>query len=683
MNSVIGALRVILGLDSAAFEQGARGAEARMGQLGKNLQSFGNKMTGFITAPLALAGTAVTAALSGMADDINGLQNSARLAGAGFEEFQKLAFAAKSVGIQSDKLGDIYKDVNDKVGDFLQNGGGEMADFFKNIAPKVGLTAEAFRNLSGPAALQLYYNGLQKAGLSQAEMTFYMEAIGDEASALIPLLANNGAEMGRLGERASELGAVFSNETGEQASKFNTAMTELGASLRGLGVVIANSGLIEWVTLAVQKIRDVTAIMSQTNPEIVKWGVVVGGVAAVLGPMTIALGLAVSAIAAIGVPVVAAVAAGTALAAAAVAIYTNWERIKASFPLVGQAVETTLSVMKVSFTGLVENARLMATGVAQLLTGDFAGAWTSAQALVHNFWQTLGSIADTILPGFTARLSEISQEAMQVAGELVQAFVNLPAQMLEIGGQIIDGLWQGIKAKWDEVKANVTGLANSIADWFRTPLDIHSPSRVMHEIGVNVMQGLNNGMTSMQGKAVGVASDTASQIKGTFDGIQGVGSGLGSGIESAFSGVGSSIADAIKGTKEWRDVALDALRSVANNLFSGMGSKGGGGFGGIFTGLLSGLFGFANGGEFRVGGAGGIDSQLVAFKASPNETVSITKPGQGRAGGSMVFAPVIHAPGADQAALARVSRRLDDMYDNFGKMVDGRQKTSNTRGVRG
>ena len=33
-------------------------------------------------------------------------------------------------------------------------------DFFENIAPKVGVTAEMFRNLSGPEALQLYYNSI-------------------------------------------------------------------------------------------------------------------------------------------------------------------------------------------------------------------------------------------------------------------------------------------------------------------------------------------------------------------------------------------------------------------------------------------------------------------------------------------------------------------------------------------
>lgn len=41
--------------------------------------------------------------------------------------------------------------------------------------------------------------------------------------------------------------------------------------------------------------------------------------------------------------------------------------------------------------------------------------------------------------------------------------------------------------------------------------------------------------------------------------------------------------------------------------------------------------GFQNGGDFRVGGAGGTDSQLVAFRASPNETVSVRTPGQERA----------------------------------------------------
>ena len=49
----------------------------------------------------------------------------------------------------------------------------------------------------------------------------------------------------------------------------------------------------------------------------------------------------------------------------------------------------------------------------------------------------------------------------------------------------------------------------------------------------------------------------------------------------------------------------------------------------ILGSILGNLIGFADGGSFNVGGAGGVDSQMVAFKASPNERVHITKPGQG------------------------------------------------------
>lgn len=47
------------------------------------------------------------------------------------------------------------------------------------------------------------------------------------------------------------------------------------------------------------------------------------------------------------------------------------------------------------------------------------------------------------------------------------------------------------------------------------------------------------------------------------------------------------------------------------------------------------LFGFAHGGSFEVGGNGGTDSQLVAFRATPGETVEVRTPvQQSRAGGS-------------------------------------------------
>lgn len=167
------------------------------------------------------------------------MERMAQLGGATAEEFQRWAYASRSVGIEQDKLGDIFKDVQDKIGDFLQTGGGPMADFFENIAPKVGVTAEQFRNLSGPAALQLYVSSLQQANLSQSEMTFYMEAIANDATLLLPLLANNGQAFSDLAKEADDLGLVLSNEAAAGAREFEQGMVTLGAVSSNTGQQIA------------------------------------------------------------------------------------------------------------------------------------------------------------------------------------------------------------------------------------------------------------------------------------------------------------------------------------------------------------------------------------------------------------------------------------------------------------
>lgn len=144
----------------------------------------------------------------------------AELSGAAAGDFQSWAYAARTVGIEQDKLGDIFKDVQDKVGDFLQTGGGELANFFDNVAPKVGVTAEQFRNLSGPDALQLYVSSLEKANLTQSEMTFYLEAIANDATLLLPLLLQNGEGYKALAAEAEKLGLVLSEQDAASAKEF-------------------------------------------------------------------------------------------------------------------------------------------------------------------------------------------------------------------------------------------------------------------------------------------------------------------------------------------------------------------------------------------------------------------------------------------------------------------------------
>src|SRR5690606_20447537 len=109
-----------------------------------------------------------------------------------------------------------------------------MKDFFEQIAPRVGLTADAFRKLSGPQALQLYYDSLQQAGASQQDMTFYMEALASDATALIPLLRDNGKAIKDMSAEAQQLGIVLSDIEVGQLVAADAAFAKLDKTMEAI-----------------------------------------------------------------------------------------------------------------------------------------------------------------------------------------------------------------------------------------------------------------------------------------------------------------------------------------------------------------------------------------------------------------------------------------------------------------
>lgn len=166
-------------------------------------------------------------------------ERMATLSGASSEAFQRMAAGANVVGISHEKLADILKDVQDKIGDYVQTGGGAMADFFDNIAKRTGVTAEQMRKLSGPDALGLYFKSLERANLSQSEMTFYMEAIASDSSMLIPLLRNNSAGFRQWGDAAYAAGAIIDGKTTKATLRLREITQEADLAMMGLKVSVA------------------------------------------------------------------------------------------------------------------------------------------------------------------------------------------------------------------------------------------------------------------------------------------------------------------------------------------------------------------------------------------------------------------------------------------------------------
>src|SRR5699024_9925242 len=122
----------------------------------------------------------------------------------------KQGFAAAKVGLELQDYAMVMVDVQDRVGEFLSTGGGPLADFFKQVAPRVGVTADAFRDLSGPQALQKFVDVLEQSGANQATVSHYLQVMSTDAIRLLPLLKDNGEAMEELKDRAEELGIVLS-----------------------------------------------------------------------------------------------------------------------------------------------------------------------------------------------------------------------------------------------------------------------------------------------------------------------------------------------------------------------------------------------------------------------------------------------------------------------------------------
>ncbi|HBP6823649.1 TPA: phage tail tape measure protein [Pseudomonas aeruginosa] len=253
----LGTLTLDLIAKVGGFVAGMDAAERRSEKWRKEVEKNAAKVGAAIGAATAAGITALAALTVSTVRNANEISNLASVANASTTEFQKYAAGAKLAGIEQEKLADIFKDVNDKVGDFLNTGGGALADFFENVAPKVGVTADQFRNLSGPQALGLYVSSLEKAKVSQSDMTFYLEAIASDATALLPLLRNNAEGFKTFGDAAQAAGAILDEKTIKSASELQAATWLVEQSTTGLKNQLT-SALIPVLSDFATKLLDVS-----------------------------------------------------------------------------------------------------------------------------------------------------------------------------------------------------------------------------------------------------------------------------------------------------------------------------------------------------------------------------------------------------------------------------------------
>lgn len=111
---------------------------------------------------------------------------------------------------------------------------------------------------------------------------------------------------------------------------------------------------------------------------------------------------------------------------------------------------------------------------------------------------------------------EIVKAVPQIITGIVKAFGSLMYKIVEIGGNIVKGLWDGITGLaswlWDKVSGWISGIWDGICDFF----GIHSPSREMAWVGEMLVKGLAGSIDDNGDEAVKAAEGMADDINGVM-----------------------------------------------------------------------------------------------------------------------------------------------------------------------
>lgn len=117
------------------------------------------------------------------------------------------------------------------------------------------------------------------------------------------------------------------------------------------------------------------------------------------------------------------------------------------------------------------------------------------------------SIMSRIGPWFTETLGKIGG----FVANIISKIASLPGKVLDIGKNLVSGLWKGISEKLNWLKDRIESFGKTIVNKVKSVFSVHSPSKVFAEIGGFLAEGLGVGFESEIGD---VEADMAKSMNG-------------------------------------------------------------------------------------------------------------------------------------------------------------------------
>lgn len=140
----------------------------------------------------------------------------------------------------------------------------------------------------------------------------------------------------------------------------------------------------------------------------------------------------------------------------------------------------------------------------------------------------------SLVKGLAQNLPELLRGTLALVDAIISAFLDSLPDIIEVGKDIVRGLWEGIKAMASWIGEKVSGFVGGLVDGVKGVLGIHSPSRVFAGIGQNMALGLGQGFErQMQSVTAGIQDAIPTP---TVDTVYNAAAGLVNGLAAQSAG---------------------------------------------------------------------------------------------------------------------------------------------------
>lgn len=205
------------------------------------------------------------------------------------------------------------------------------------------------------------------------------------------------------------------------------------------------------------------------------------------------------------------------IAGAAYLIYRNWDKIGPYFQKVWDKVKSVFTTTFHVINGLfikfpILNYIFPIVGAILFLIRNWHNivpavkqAWERTRQYVHDGVNKVKSIINNLA---------IVQWFRAIWNAAMEYLSGLGSRFMQLGSDIVSGLWNGLKAKWDAVSGWLKEKMTNLLTLSKASLDSRSPSRKFIQLGKDIMLGLGIGIQDKAGSAIGATLAAVQKIKG-------------------------------------------------------------------------------------------------------------------------------------------------------------------------